>query len=92
MSGISFPTYIEEHEQNQRQTSQQPVAPPPQQNQQYVDPIQLHPLLNMPIPKGVEYMSVDDPQASSGWGDSLMYHFSTYFVFTIMIYLYNNLH
>lgn len=83
MSGINFPTYIEEHEQqNQpKQTQQQAAAPP---NQQYVDPIQLHPLLNMPIPKGVEYMSVDDPQASSGWGDSLMYHFTFFLCYKIL--------
>jgi hypothetical protein len=73
MAGINpyLPTYIEEHEQQAREKEgRAPTAPPPQK---YMDPTQLHPLLSMPIPKGVEYLSVEDPQASAGWADSLMY-------------------
>jgi len=35
---------------------------------------QLHPLLNVSVPKGVEYIQVDDPSFGSGWADTLIYH------------------
>ena len=73
MAGVNLPTYMDEAEQVAREKEGRaaPTSAPPK----YVDPMQLHPLLSMPIPKGVEYMSVEDPQASAGWGDSLMYPF-----------------
>ncbi len=75
MSGVNFPTYYEEHEaQQSKQPQQQQPQQPPQPPQPYMDPIQLHPLLNMPIPKGVEYMTIEDPNVGSGWGDTLVYH------------------
>lgn len=69
MATLNFPTYMDEHSGDKKSTAAAP-PPPPQQVQ---DPLQLHPLLNMPIPKGVEYTTIEDPTASSGWGDSLMY-------------------
>eukprot|EP00026_Physarum_polycephalum_P013347 Phypoly_transcript_13740.p1 GENE.Phypoly_transcript_13740~~Phypoly_transcript_13740.p1 ORF type:complete len:197 (+),score=35.57 Phypoly_transcript_13740:393-983(+) len=76
MAGVNLPTYMEEHEQQMRGGAPAAPAPP----QKYVDPMQLHPLLSMPIPKGVEYMSVEDPQASAGWGDALMQQTGTAFL------------
>lgn len=83
MAGVNLPTYMEEHEHQARADAgvPQPAAPAAPK---YVDPIQLHPLLSMPIPKGVEYMSVEDPQASAGWGDSLMYLIFYYFYVTFV--------
>jgi hypothetical protein len=72
MAGVNLPTYMEEHE-HQMRAKDGGREPSPAPAPRYVDPAQLHPLLNMQVPKGVEYMSVEDPQASAGWGDALMY-------------------
>jgi hypothetical protein len=80
MAGVNLPTYMEEHDQEVRAKDPRGAPAGPAPPQKYVDPMQLHPLLSIPIPKGVEYMSVEDPQASAGWGDSLMYPFLYFFI------------
>lgn len=61
-------------------------------------PEQYHPLLNVSVPKGVEYISVDDPAISTGWGDTLIHHTGTAFlcgkiaVYNWTSYIFSQLH
>jgi hypothetical protein len=59
---VGFPTYMDEFEKKK------------DRREEDLNPIAYHPLLNVPVPKGVEYVNVDDPQFGSGWGDALTYH------------------